>query len=76
MKIRTAICPICGKTYNEPPALSRRNNEDICPACGTEEALEDARLLIAPHLSDEQWTEYKESIKAISLKQCALQGTM
>lgn len=36
------ICPLCGKTYTEYPALSRRDNKtEICPACGTREALED-----------------------------------
>ena len=35
------ICPLCGKTYGEPPALSRTDNETlICPDCGTRQALE------------------------------------
>ncbi len=35
------VCPRCGKTYTEPPALSRTDNETlICPDCGTREALE------------------------------------
>ena len=35
------ICPLCGKTYAEPPALSRTDNETlICPDCGTRQALE------------------------------------
>lgn len=34
-------CPICGKEYQEPPAISRKDNEtEICPDCGTLEALE------------------------------------
>ena len=34
-------CPICGKEYKEPPAISRKDNEtEICPDCGTLEALE------------------------------------
>lgn len=38
-KIR--VCPLCGKAYSAPPALSRRDNETlICPDCGTREALE------------------------------------
>lgn len=38
-------CPICGKDYTEPPAISRKDNEtEICPACGTLEALEAAGL--------------------------------
>jgi len=35
------VCPLCGTTYNEPPALSRTDNETlICPDCGTRQALE------------------------------------
>ena len=33
-------CPICGRIYTEPPALSRVDNKtDICPDCGMMEAL-------------------------------------
>ena len=39
--IRMAVCPLCGKTYAEPPALSREDNETlICPDCGTRQALD------------------------------------
>ena len=35
------VCPLCGKTYGEAPALSRTDNETlICPECGTRQALE------------------------------------
>jgi len=35
------ICPLCGQTYTDPPALSRTDNETlICPDCGTRQALE------------------------------------
>lgn len=35
------ICPICGKKYTEPPAISRKDNRtEICPVCGTREALD------------------------------------
>lgn len=35
------VCPHCGQTYCEHPALSRVDNETlICPDCGTREALE------------------------------------
>ena len=34
------ICPLCGETYTDHPALSRIDNETpICPACGTRQAL-------------------------------------
>ena len=39
---KTRVCPVCGKTYTEYPALSRRDNKtEICPQCGINEALED-----------------------------------
>ena len=39
--LETRICPRCGKSYYERPALSRLDNETlICPDCGTREALE------------------------------------
>ena len=35
------VCPLCGKTYGEAPALSRTDNETlICSYCGTRQALE------------------------------------
>ena len=40
MRTGGRICPHCGKTYYEPPALSRTDNETlICPDCGTRQAL-------------------------------------
>lgn len=40
-----AICPKCGKPYQEFPALSRIDNETlICPDCGVREALEAAGI--------------------------------
>ena len=34
------ICPICRKTYHEPPALSRTDNKTlICSDCGCRQAL-------------------------------------
>lgn len=41
------LCPRCGKrllcTDSSYPALSRRAHVNICPSCGTEEAVEDYR---------------------------------
>ena len=35
----TATCPLCGKVYHEPPAVSRRDNKTrICSECGQREA--------------------------------------
>ena len=39
--------PKCGRTYTERPALSRSDNEtQICPDCGTREALESMGISI------------------------------
>ena len=39
------VCPLCGTTYTEVPALSRKDNTTpICPDCGTLEALEAAGI--------------------------------
>ena len=36
------VCPICGETYSESPAISRKDNKtQICSNCGTGEALMD-----------------------------------
>ena len=35
------VCPLCGRSYGEAPALSRTDNETlICSDCGTRQALE------------------------------------
>lgn len=41
MKNNERTCPKCGQIYNEYPAISRLDNKtEICPDCGTKEALE------------------------------------
>ncbi len=36
----SSVCPICGRAYSEPPALSRKDSTtEICPECGMMEAL-------------------------------------
>lgn len=45
--LHISVCPRCGCSYHEPPALSRADNITlICPDCGTREALDT--LGIAP----------------------------
>ena len=39
--VRIAVCPRCGQTYHGRPAVSRSDNKtQLCPDCGTREALE------------------------------------
>lgn len=39
------VCPICGKPYTDPPALSRTDNKTlICSDCGVHQALEVAGI--------------------------------
>lgn len=42
------ICPSCNKEYDDTPAISRKDNKtEICPTCGTKEAL----LIFANHIT-------------------------
>jgi transcription elongation factor Elf1 len=59
---KTRTCPICGRTYNDYPALSRKDNKTyICPECGTREALEI--LGISREEQDKIIKNSKESLK-------------
>ncbi len=41
MIARISVCPRCGQTYHGRPAVSRVDNRtQLCPDCGTREALE------------------------------------
>lgn len=52
-------CPLCGKMYSEPPALSRKDNKtEICSLCGTREALE-----AVPFFTEEQRAEILETVR-------------
>ena len=54
------VCPLCGRTYTEVPALSRKDNTMlICPDCGTRESLE--AIGISP---EEQEKSSKLSMKS------------
>lgn len=40
-KAKPRVCPICGKTYYDVPAISRIDAlTPICPDCGTRQALD------------------------------------
>ena len=54
------ICPECGEPYNTVPALSRKDGKtEICPDCGTKQALDAVRDLLGPGMTDQQWEGYK-----------------
>lgn len=41
MKAKIRTCPLCGRQYEDYPAISRTDNKtEICPECGMREALE------------------------------------
>lgn len=45
MKNTKRICPKCGKTYLDYPAVSREDNRtEICPDCGVKEAMTSAGM--------------------------------
>ena len=45
---RMRVCPLCGKTYSDPSALSRADGKTaICPDCGTREALRGLGIDVA-----------------------------
>ncbi len=69
MEMKKRICPVCRKEYTAPPAISRRTGRDICPTCGIDEALDDARSAIRPGATDEEWEYLKKRIHESSLKQ-------
>lgn len=50
-------CPKCGKTYSGRSAMSRIDKKDICPVCGTREAMEAAGI-------DPESQTYKSIIEA------------
>lgn len=52
------ICPKCGKEYDGYPALSRTDSKtEICPECGTREAL------TAAGIKEEKQTEILSAIR-------------
>lgn len=57
-----AKCPVCGKHYTDPPAISRKDNKTaICPDCGTLEALESVGA--TQEMKDEALTKIHEARK-------------
>lgn len=56
-------CPKCGKEFSEKPAISRRNQSNICPLCGQREALEDAVSAgaMSPEIAKSTYEALKEA---------------
>lgn len=47
------ICPECGQQYGTRPAVSRKDRKtEICPDCGTKQALDTVRDLLGPEMTD------------------------
>ena len=58
--------PICGKEYEDRPAISRKDNKtEICPDCGTLEALES--IGATQEMKDEVLTTIHEARKGAGL---------
>lgn len=54
LRLSVKNCPRCGEDYNEFPALSRTDNKtEVCPPCGTAEAMED--FLGSGAMPQEEW---------------------
>lgn len=52
--------PECGQQYGTRPAVSRKDRKtEICPDCGTKQALDTVRDLLGPEMTDQQWEGYK-----------------
>ena len=51
-------CPICGRQYSAPPAMSRADGSDICPVCGSMESLagfpEDVRTEVVRKIEKQE----------------------
>lgn len=53
------ICPLCGKKYDEHPAISRtRGQEGVCASCGTLQAVTAYALYRSPQYSTRGIHEY------------------
>ena len=51
-------CPICGRQYSAPPAMSRADGSEICPVCAAEESLsafsEDMRAEVIKKIEEQE----------------------
>ena len=58
--IKRGYGPECGQQYGTRPAVSRKDRKtEICPDCGTKQALDTVRDLLGPEMTDQQWEGYK-----------------
>ena len=69
-------CPVCGKIYDDPPAISRKDNRTkICPECGVREALEPAveNGVLDKETSDEiiKLTRKRPTYSSLYERECA-----
>ena len=60
------ICPLCGKKYDEHPAISRtKGQEEICTSCGTLQAVTAYALHRSPQYSTRGIHEYIQDDKCL-----------
>lgn len=58
--LEARVCPICHKIYSGYPSISRRDNKtEICPICGSKEAMTDAGF----KEGDEIWDKVIEVVE-------------
>ena len=73
MKEKMRICPVCGREYDEHPALSRTDNEtEICPECGGRRLKAEARAVTVggkslPEVSDMSILKAREFFASLEL---------
>ena len=70
-------CPRCGEDYNKFPAMSRTDNKtEVCPPCGTAEAMED--FLGSGAMPQREWavktqsTEFVQDVREMRVKRLDL----
>lgn len=60
--IRIRTCPMCERQYTDYPSVSRtRKSEDICPNCGTAQAMAQFEICMSPTYQSRGIADWAES---------------
>ena len=65
-------CPICGRQYSAPSAMSRADGSEICPVCGAEESLsgfpEEMRTVVIRKIEEQEiaWGRVEKRVEALT----------